>query len=78
MSTQIAMLGKKDFVVPASWAQRLVPFIVFLICSLAIFVLGCNYFDLVPTNRNLNYQVILLVLFLIAAVWFKRDERLKQ
>jgi membrane protease YdiL (CAAX protease family) len=80
MSTQVASIsvGKKETVAPASGVQRLALFVVFLICSLAIFVFGCNYFDIFPTNRNLNYQVILSAVFLIAAVWFKRDEQLSK
>ena len=78
MSTQVAMLGRKEIVAPTNWVQRLVLFVVILICSLAIFVFGCNYFAVFPTNRNINYQVLLSAVFLIAAVWFKRDEQLSQ
>jgi membrane protease YdiL (CAAX protease family) len=80
LSTQVASIriGKEETVVPASGVQRLTLLVVFLICGLAVFVFGCNYFDIFLTNRNLNYQVLLSVVFLIAAVWFKRDERLSQ
>lgn len=78
MSTQVASFVRKETVSQANWLKHLVLFVVFLICSLAIFVLGCNYIDILPTNRNLGYQVFLSAAFLIAAVWFKRDERLNQ
>jgi len=78
MSTQVAMLGKKASTVPARGAQRFGLFVVFLICSLAIFVFGCNYFDIFSTNCNLGYQIFLSTAFLSVAVWLKRDERLKQ
>ena len=80
MSTQVASInvGKKETVAPAIWAQRLALFVVLLICGLAIFVFGCNYFDIFLTNRNLSYQMFLAAVFLIAAVWFKRDARLNQ
>lgn len=80
MSAQVASinLGKKEIAAPASWVKRLALFVVFLICSLAIFVFGCNYIDIFATNRNLNYQLFLSAVFLIAAVWFKRDARLNQ
>ncbi|MBI5029779.1 MAG: CPBP family intramembrane metalloprotease [Chloroflexi bacterium] len=78
MSTQVAMLGRKETDAEARETRRLVLFGVFLVCSLAIFVFGCNYFDIFPTNRNLNYQLLLSVVFLIAVVWFKRDERLNR
>lgn len=75
MSTHAALLGRKENVAP-SWMQRFALFVVLLLCGLAIFVFGCNYHDLFPTNRNLAYQVFLSAAFLIAAVWFKHDERL--
>lgn len=73
---QVANLGKEEIVVSARWIRRLALFAVFLICGLAIFVFGCNYFDAFSTNRNLNYQLLLSATFLIAAIWFKRDKRL--
>lgn len=78
MSTQVAMLGKKEDVAPSRGFQQFVLFVVFLICGLAIFVFGCNYYDIFTTNRNLTFQAMLAVVFLLVAVWFKRDERFRQ
>ncbi|MBM3127206.1 MAG: CPBP family intramembrane metalloprotease [Chloroflexi bacterium] len=78
MSAQVASLGRREITTPASGAQRLAWFVAFLMCGLAIFVFGCNYFDLFATNRNLNYQGVLGAAFLITAVWFKRDARLNR
>lgn len=75
MATQIASLGQKEIVAHTNGAQRLVLFVLFLMCGLAVFVFGCNYFDVFTTNHNLSYQVIVAVVFLIVAVWLKRDER---
>lgn len=61
--------------VQANWIQRLGLFIVFLICEVAIFILGSFYFDIFPTNRNLTFNLILSSVFLAAAVWFKYDRR---
>jgi membrane protease YdiL (CAAX protease family) len=80
MSTQVAGInfGKKETVAPASRAQHLALFVVFLICGLAILVFGSQYFDIFWTNKNLAYQGTLLALFLVAAVLLKRDERTRQ
>jgi membrane protease YdiL (CAAX protease family) len=78
MSTQIAMLGRREIITPARGAQRFAWFVAFLICGLAIFVLGCNYYHIFTTNRNLTFQAILAGAFLLAAVWVKRDERLNR
>ncbi len=76
MSVQIASLALKETAAPANGVKRVVLFIVFLICGLAILVFGSNYFAIFPTNKNLAYQALLSALFLIAAAWFKRDERM--
>lgn len=78
MSTQVAMLGRTDIVTPTGGVRRLGQFILFLICALAIMVFGSKYFDLFLTNNNLGYQASLSALFLVAAVWLKRDERLSK
>jgi membrane protease YdiL (CAAX protease family) len=51
-------------------------FVLFLICGVAIFVFGSNYFTVFPTNENLAYNTVLSAGFLVAAVWLKRNERL--
>jgi membrane protease YdiL (CAAX protease family) len=75
MATQIARFGRREIAAHTNRAQRLGLFVGFLICGLAVFVFGCNYFDIFSTNRNLSYQVLVSVVFLIIAVWLKRDER---
>ncbi len=50
-------------------------FVLFLICSLAIFLFGSNYHKLFPTNGNSIYSGSLSAVFLIAAVLFKRNEK---
>jgi hypothetical protein len=76
MSIQILNPERKEILMPTSGVVRLVLFILALLCGLTIFVLGCNYFDIFPTNHNIFYQAIMCAVFLSVAVWFKRDERL--
>lgn len=56
-----------------SIAYKVVMYIILLICSLAVFVLGSNYVQLFPTNGNRIYAICLTGLFLIAALLFKRS-----
>jgi membrane protease YdiL (CAAX protease family) len=56
--------------------QHLGLFMLFLICELAVVLFGSNYFDVFQTNKNLAYQATLSVMFLAAAMWLKRSERL--
>jgi membrane protease YdiL (CAAX protease family) len=70
-------LSSKE-VISTNWTQRLGLFIVFLICELAIVLFGSNYFDVFQTNKNLAYQTSLSVVFLAAAIWLKRSERLNR
>ena len=58
-----------------SLAHRAGLFVVFLICSLAIFLFGSNYYKLFPTNGNGIYAAILSAVFLTAAVLFKRSKK---
>jgi membrane protease YdiL (CAAX protease family) len=58
--------------------QRLVIFIAFLICGLAILFLGSNFYEILPTNRNLNYNLIISAVFLAGSLWFKFDKRLNK
>ncbi len=76
MSAQVASLAEKEHLESANGLQRVVLFVVFLICSLLILVFGSNYFAIFPTNKNLAFQLSLSGLFLVAAAWFKRDERM--
>jgi len=69
MTTQTAttnLVGKET--TQPNWFQRLGLFIAFFACGLAIFVFGSNYFEIFPTNKNLTYNVIVSVVFLIAAL----------
>ncbi len=50
-------------------------FVVLLVCSLAVFVLGSNYVQLFPTNGNRIYAVCLTGFFLVAAFLFKRSDK---
>jgi membrane protease YdiL (CAAX protease family) len=76
MTTQTAItnLAEKE-TTQINWLQRLILFSIFLVCGLAIFVLGSNYFEIFPTNKNLTYNVIVSVVFLAAALILKRTER---
>jgi membrane protease YdiL (CAAX protease family) len=55
---------------------KVVVFSVLLICSLAVFLFGPNYYQLFPTNGNVIYAAILSSVFLIAALLFKRNNKL--
>jgi len=57
---------------------RLANGILFLICGLAIFVLGCNYFSLFWTNDSTAFRAGLAALFLAAALALRRTGRWKQ
>jgi membrane protease YdiL (CAAX protease family) len=61
-----------------SWGVRLGLFMVFLICGLAVFVLGCNYYDMLPTNGNLVYEGVLSALLLIVALLLKQSARFRK
>lgn len=75
MTTQLAssILPEKEIVQP-NWFQRLGLFTIFLVCGFAIFVFGSNYFEIFPTNKNLTYNLTISALFLVVALWFKRDK----
>ena len=75
MTTQTSatnLIGKET--TQPNWLQRLGLFIVFFACGLVIFVFGSNYFEIFPTNKNLTYNVIVSVAFLIAALLLKRNK----
>jgi len=79
MSAQSTLdLSRTKPAIRPSWFHRLGMFTLFLACGLAILVFGSKYFAIFPTNNNLAYQAFLSALFLVAAVWLKRDERLNQ
>jgi len=77
MTAQTAIsnpIGKE--VLPLNRIQRSGLFTLFLLCGMAIFVFGSNYFTVFPTNRNLAYNAVLSTVFLVTAIWLKRNERL--
>ena len=59
----------------SNWLHHLGLYIVFIICGLVIFVFGSNYFEIFPTNKNLTYNVIVSVVFLVIALLLSRSER---
>ena len=61
-----------------SMGSKAVLFTLLLICSLSIFLFGANYYPLFPTNGNSIYAASLSGIFLIAAVLFKRNEKLNK
>jgi membrane protease YdiL (CAAX protease family) len=79
MKTQTAntSLDRKE-TLQTNWIQRVALFIVFLICGLAILFLGSNFYEILPTNRNLTYNLIISAIFLTISLWFKFDKRLNK
>jgi membrane protease YdiL (CAAX protease family) len=59
-----------------SLAVRTGLFVLFLVCSLAIFLLGANYYELFPTNGDSIYAGSLSAVFLVAALLLKRSKKL--
>lgn len=56
-----------------SIGYKVLMFIILLICSLAVFVLGSNYVQLFPTNGNWIYAASTTGFFLVASLLFKRS-----
>lgn len=59
-----------------SIGSKVILSIILLACSFAVFLLGPNYSALFPTNGNAIYAAIVSAAFLIAALLFKRTEKL--
>jgi membrane protease YdiL (CAAX protease family) len=53
-------------------------FVLFLLCSLAVFLLGPKHYHLFPTNGNIIYVGSLSAILLIAALLLKRSEKLSK
>lgn len=53
-------------------------FILFLICSVLIFVLGSPYYSIFPTNTSGLYKISLSIIFLAATLLLYANERLKR
>lgn len=66
--------GKKTSSSNSLW-MRIGLFVLCLICSLAVFLLGANYYKLFPTNGNRLYAELLSAVFLVAAILCKRSLR---
>ena len=79
MTTQLtsSTLHEKEIVQP-NWLQRVGLFLLFLFCEVVIYILGSNYFDVFSTNKNTTFNLITCTIFLAAALWFKRTERLNR
>jgi membrane protease YdiL (CAAX protease family) len=73
-SATINNLNKTSTEVP-SIGYKIVMFVVLLICSLAVFLLGSNYVELFPTNGNWIYAASTTAIFLVAAILFKRSAK---
>ena len=61
-----------------SLARRIGLFVLFLACSLSVFLLGANYYKLFPTNGNTVYAGILSAVFLVATLQCRRSARFHQ
>ena len=57
--------------------SRPIPFVLFLIGGLAIFLFGNNLNDLFPTNTSTLYKAALPIVFLVLAVVLYRSSQLK-
>ncbi len=77
MDTQVSRtsLGQKEISVQANWMARLAWFLALLVCYIAVFILGSNYFNVFPTNHNMTYNLATSTVFLVAALWLRRSER---
>ena len=53
-------------------------FVLFLVCSMAVFLLGPKHYPLFPTNGNMIYVGSLTVVLLVAALLLKRSEKLSK
>jgi len=65
----------------AGWqeaARKAGLFILFLLCAIAVFVFGSNYYSIFPTNKNVFYELGLVATFLIAALLLRRGYRYRQ
>jgi hypothetical protein len=67
--------GMKETPVSASRARRAGLFLLFLVCGLAILLLGTNYYHLFPTNGSVAYSAVVSAVFLLAALLLKRGEK---
>jgi membrane protease YdiL (CAAX protease family) len=61
-----------------SLVRRTGLFLVLLICSMLVFLLGPNQYNLFPTNGNVTYITILAIAFLASAIGLKYSRRYNQ
>jgi len=61
---------------PTSLAHRAGLFVLLLVCSLSVFLLGAKHYQLFPTNGNIIYVGSLSAAFLVAALLLKRSAKL--
>ena len=78
-----SMLDEKRYPVqetvqPTGLAARAGLCVILLICALAIFLFGPNYYKAFPTNGSSAYAAVLTLVFLAAAVLFKRSVKLSR
>ncbi|MCL4562925.1 MAG: CPBP family intramembrane metalloprotease [Chloroflexi bacterium] len=80
MTTQITPISSEKFksVPQTSWMHRLPAFIILLVCGIAVIILGSNYFDILPTNKNLTYNLIVSAACLVATLWLRGNARLNR
>ena len=71
-------LVEKESPTQVNWVKRLVLFVVFFICEVVIYILGSNYFDIFPTNKNTTFNLVTSAVFLAAALLFKYSKRWSQ
>jgi membrane protease YdiL (CAAX protease family) len=69
--------GKQEAPLSTSLAGRIGLFVLFLACSLVVFLLGANYYKMFPTNGNWVYATCVSAVFLAAALLCKRSARLQ-
>jgi membrane protease YdiL (CAAX protease family) len=60
-----------------SLAMRIGLFMLFLACSLLVFLLGANYYKMFPTNGSWVYAACVSAVFLAAALLFRRSHKLQ-
>lgn len=78
MATQIVKSNLNSNVkLLQNWIQRFGLFIVLLAFEAAIIIFGSHYFNVFQTNKNLTYNLIVSVLFLVLSLWCRDDQRLK-
>ncbi len=64
---------------PTQWTLKEISLsFVFLVCLLAIFVLGSPYYSVFPTNQNPTYYVAITIFFLLVTFLLRRADRYKK